>query len=40
MILPLDDSTVFVKLKSTKNEIKNLEQSFIEFCSSFRYEND
>ena len=40
MILPLDDSTVFVKLKSTKNEINNLEQSFIEFCSSFRYEND
>ncbi len=40
MILPLDDSTVFVKLKSTKNEINNLEQSFIEFCSSFRYENN
>ena len=40
MILPLDDSTIFVKLKSTKNEISNLEQSFIEFCSSFRFEND
>ena len=40
MILPLDDSTIFVKLKSTKNEINNLEQSFIEFCSSFRFEND
>ena len=40
MILPLDDSTIFVKLKATKNEINNLEQSFIEFCSSFRFEND
>ena len=39
MILPLDDSTIFVKLKTTKNGIKDLKNIFLNFCLSFKYIN-
>ena len=32
-------STIFVKLTATANGISNLEDEFIEFCSSFKYSN-
>ena len=37
MIQSLDDSTIFVKLKSTENGINKLEAIFYDFCFSFRY---
>ena len=36
MILPIDDSTIFVKLNATESGIKILENEFNAFCSSFR----
>jgi len=35
MILPLDNSTIFVKLNSTVGALKILEEEFMVFCSSF-----
>ena len=35
MILPIDDSTIFVKLNATESGIKILENEFNAFCSSF-----
>ena len=37
MIMPLESSTVFVKLKSTMNGVGELKKEFYRFCSSFRY---
>ena len=39
MILPLDDSTIFVKLKTTKNGIESLKKIFLNFCLTFKYIN-
>ena len=36
MILPLDNSVIFVKLSSTINALEILEKEFDTFCSSFR----
>ena len=36
MILELPSETIFAKLSSTKSNINDLEQDFINFCSSFR----
>ena len=36
-IMPLESSTVFVKLKSTMNGVGELKKEFYRFCSSFRY---
>ena len=35
-ILPIEGSTIFVKLKATVNIVNSLEKVFYEFCSSFR----
>ena len=37
MILTLDNSTVFIKLKTRLSEINKFRKSFLKFCSSFRY---
>ena len=37
MIMPLESSTVFVKLQSTMNGVEELKKEFYRFCSSFRY---
>ena len=37
MIMPLKNSTVFVKLKSTIDGVGELKKTFYKFCSSFRY---
>jgi len=36
-ILPLKQSTVFVKLESSKEGLNRLEDIFLNFCSSFEY---
>ena len=36
MILPLDNSVIFVKLSSTVDALETLEKEFDTFCSSFR----
>ena len=36
-ILPLKQSTVFVKLESSKEGLNKLEDIFLNFCSSFEY---
>ena len=36
MILPLDNSVIFIKLSSTINALEILEKEFDVFCSSFR----
>lgn len=36
-ILPLKESTVFVKLESSKEGLNRLEDIFLNFCSSFEY---
>ena len=36
MILPLDNSVIFVKLSSTVNALERLEKEFDTFCTSFR----
>ena len=36
MILSVDDSTIFVKLNTTISGINNLEESFINFCKTFK----
>ena len=35
-ILPYDDSTIFIKIKSTTTTIKALEKDFLDFCLSFK----
>ena len=37
MIQSLNESTIFVKLKSSKNGIDRLESMFYDFCFSFRF---
>ena len=36
-ILPLKESTVFVKLESSKEGLNRLKDIFLDFCSSFEY---
>ena len=36
-ILSVKNSTIFVKMSSTKNGIEELEKQFMDFCSSFSY---
>ena len=35
-IIPYDDSTIFIKIKSTTTTIKALEKDFLDFCLSFK----
>ena len=35
-ILPYQDSTIFIKLKSNVLVMNSLEKKFLDFCSSFR----
>ena len=39
MIQKIDSSTIFVKMQSTLNGIKQLENIFNDFCFSFSYVN-
>ena len=36
-ILPLKQSTVFIKLESSKEDLNRLENIFLNFCYSFEY---
>jgi len=38
-ILSIENTTIFVKLVTTKNGINELEKVFTDFCSSFKYNN-
>ena len=39
-IIPLDNSTIFVKLNISKNGITDIKDDFIYFCDSFRLSNE